>query len=240
MHLCKWCLLLRAALLTMLPLLLGTLLLLLLLSPLPAPLLLPQFGVKSVALLAVSTQTITALTPLVELGRELDHFAPPAAFCQHVHVDEGLLAALGGCVLARLAGAFQPISIAPFAAEAFYCLGLPTLPALLLLRRLTSPAVVEGTPAIRTARQAAAFAATPVAGMLGKPSGRQQLVALLADLRLLCGWMLCVAQPAQHACTTEAFSGIVFSYLGQGRTPGFLGSASATRGAHQDIIHWDT
>ena len=184
-----------------------------------------------------------------EFCRGPDHFAPPAKLRRHLHVDEGLLAALALCLGALLATGAQPISTGPLTAEALCCLGVPALLALLLLRRLPF-AITVATPLVRAARQAVAFAAALVGGMLGKPSGRQGLVALLADLRLLSGWMVRIAQPATRACSTEASPGIVASCLGHTRTPFRAQQAQhrvhvrrptietqLIRNLHQDTLH---
>jgi hypothetical protein len=140
-----------------------------------------------------------------------------------------------GCVLALLASAFQPISIALAAVEAICCQEVAAPPALLLLRGLTASAIGEGTLVARHARQAAAMKATPVGGRLCKPSGRQQLVALRADLLLLRWWTYSIAQPAQHACTANTLNSIVSGYHEHGTRLHTRRMASAAQRAHDNI-----
>ena len=190
------------------------------------------------ALLALVGKAINSPPLTIELTRRLHHLANEATLGRHFHMDEGLLAAPFVSPHTLLASAFQPITAASFAAEALYCLGLPALLALLLLRRLPFCITVT-TPSVRTARQAAAFAATPGGGILGKPS-RQGLVAGFADLRLLCGWMVRIAQPAQHACIVEVLAGITGWLWWARQDPGVQNIAMSTHGARQDSINLDT
>jgi hypothetical protein len=170
------------------------------------------------ALLALGGKAINRSPHIEELSRGLDHFAHGATLCWHLHVKEGLLAAPPVFVCAFLAIAAQPISTATSSVKAVCCQGLPALPAPLLLWHVPYFAVINAL-SLCAARQAAGFAATPVAGLLGKPSGRQRLVALLADLLLLRRWMSTSGQPARCACTTKAYAGIGSGYLEHGMMP---------------------
>jgi hypothetical protein len=217
----------------LLPLLLP-LLLLPLLPLLPLPLL---SDAPATALLALVAKAIYRSPHTVEFACGLDQFALDAALCWHLHVDEGLLAAATVCPGALLAAACQPIRTVPFAIEAVRCQDVAASLASLLLGRVLFSAAVASTPQVRTARQAGALPAAPVLGLLRKPSGRQQLVALLAGLVLLCWRMPPIAQPA---CTTTALAGIDTNHLGHSRLHGFRRTATRTHSARQDTINWDT
>ena len=142
-------------------------------------------------------KTIHHLPLSAKFSRGLDHFAPRAELRRHLHVDESLLLGLFVCAGALLANAAQPVSTGSVTVKAIRCQGVAAPPALLLFRRLPSP-VAKGTPPLCVACQAVAVAATPIGGVLAEPSGRQQLMALLADPVFLCWWMPSTAQPAHY------------------------------------------